>query len=287
MVYKWYSIFLFYILHFYFITSFEVLFYLYYILPYERNLIYDLFDVDKATAEFDLGDTTTTYNVTNSTSWLYETNHCRNNARRMKEANDILYGYCNDYLVSINVIVLIILFGDVYIMYHQRPTDNNNHTTNKPNTFVSPPSPTKTPISALKSNSLSFMGYETVQEHEHQHTIIELTELTNRQKNQTEDDIICEPIDLEAPNQINNNASEETNKKIPPSMISIFAIISPFSTYYLKNSQFIQEFNSSMGFIVIIGLFEYIFFTQIVNQFKVFNLREFLCDLVSKQIITS
>ena len=34
-------------LHLYFLTLFEVIFYIYYIMPYEKELIYNLFDLDK------------------------------------------------------------------------------------------------------------------------------------------------------------------------------------------------------------------------------------------------
>ena len=49
-------------IHLYFFTEFEIFFYIYYILPYEKKLVYDMFSVNKLIARFDDDKVVTLFN---------------------------------------------------------------------------------------------------------------------------------------------------------------------------------------------------------------------------------
>ena len=103
-----YSSFLFYAIHLYFITLFEVLFYLYYILPYEQQLLFGLF-------EFHSNQLTTKYNITITASDLYDAEKCRDDAGRIRRANTPLYSYCYYYIGVITICLISLFCYDVYL----------------------------------------------------------------------------------------------------------------------------------------------------------------------------
>ena len=106
----YYASLLFYAIHFYFITLFEVLFYLYYILPYEQQLLFGLF-------EFDSDQLATKYNITVTASDLYDTEHCRDDTQRIRRANMPLYVYCYYYIAFINICLLGLFCYDVWLHF--------------------------------------------------------------------------------------------------------------------------------------------------------------------------
>ena len=89
-------------LHLYFLTEFEVIFYIYYIMPYEKLLIYNLFDSN------DLSDILPSYNKTLfdlyfQTPNKYDTKKCNEYENRLDNYNNKLFDYCIYYLILIKI----------------------------------------------------------------------------------------------------------------------------------------------------------------------------------------
>jgi hypothetical protein len=55
-----------------------------------------------------------------------------------------------------------------------------------------------------------------------------------------------------------------------------------FILYYYKNSELIKEICKLIQFIILVGIFEYVFFITIVNKYKIANIDTILCNILSK-----
>ena len=55
-----------------------------------------------------------------------------------------------------------------------------------------------------------------------------------------------------------------------------------FIKYYWYNSGFLAELIKTVEFIVLVGIFEYLFFAYIVNKFKIANSKTILCGIYKK-----
>jgi hypothetical protein len=55
-----------------------------------------------------------------------------------------------------------------------------------------------------------------------------------------------------------------------------------FMKYYWYNSGFLAELIKTVEFIVLVGIFEYIFFAYIVNKYKIANSKTILCGIYKK-----
>ena len=55
-----------------------------------------------------------------------------------------------------------------------------------------------------------------------------------------------------------------------------------FIKYYWYNSGFLTELIKTVEFIILVGIFEYLFFAYIVNKFKIANSKTILCDIYKK-----
>mgnify|MGYP006992594716 CR=1 FL=1 len=55
-----------------------------------------------------------------------------------------------------------------------------------------------------------------------------------------------------------------------------------FIIYYWNNSGFISELIKTIEFIILVGIFEYIFFVYIVNKFKIANSKTIFCNIYKK-----
>lgn len=53
-----------------------------------------------------------------------------------------------------------------------------------------------------------------------------------------------------------------------------------FFVYYWKKSVFFAEFCKTVQFIILVGIFEYLFFKTVVNKYKIMDKKTLLCDLV-------
>jgi hypothetical protein len=224
-----YASLLFYAIHLYFITLFEVLFYLYYILPYEQQLLFGLF-------EFHSDQLTAKYNITITASDLYDTEHCRDDTDRIRRANTPLYLYCYYYIGVVSVCFVGLFCYDVSL--HLMKNADANLVSTKIKTITTPTT------NGLTKNTFSFSSVD-----------MQEVELGTMGENKTAKDI-------------------KTEKSVDPPSAS------EKQSNYWKESMFIAEFIRSLYFICFIGVFEYLFFTQIVDNFKVFDLKMILCNLL-------
>ena len=55
-----------------------------------------------------------------------------------------------------------------------------------------------------------------------------------------------------------------------------------FIVYYYKNSKIIKETKKLIQFVLIVGIFEYIFFKYIINKYKVANLDTVICEIIEE-----
>ena len=55
-----------------------------------------------------------------------------------------------------------------------------------------------------------------------------------------------------------------------------------FIKYYWFNSGFLAELIKTIEFIILVGIFEYLFFAYIVNKFKIANSKTILCSIYKK-----
>ena len=55
-----------------------------------------------------------------------------------------------------------------------------------------------------------------------------------------------------------------------------------FVKYYWYNSNFLSELIKTIEFIILVGIFEYLFFSYIVNKYKIANSKTILCGIYKK-----
>ena len=193
------------LIHLTFITEFEIFFYIYYIVPFERKNIYNMFDTE--------------YN-NNYVSYNISLNFCNKEEERMKEYNNKLNIICYYYIGCVNFLLLIAFLYDLrknYCFYF-----GNNE---MPRVLSSP-----------KYLSAAFS---------------------------------IEMVDIEA-----DVVSENKEKEIKNKTDERFII------YYWKNSRFIAKMCETIQLIILLGVFEYVFFTYLFNKFKIVSAKLVLCKLL-------
>jgi hypothetical protein len=55
-----------------------------------------------------------------------------------------------------------------------------------------------------------------------------------------------------------------------------------FIVYYYRNSKIIKETKKLLQFVLIVGIFEYIFFKYIINKYKVANIDTVICEILDE-----
>ena len=206
-------------IHLYFLTEFEILFYIFYIMPYEKELILNLV---KPPADIPY------YNIS------INQNDCDKYQRRLNRSNDRLWNMCVYYLVAINAILFLLFCRDLlqnYIMFIEN--------------FNSRLSPKFNAASSL----MSFKSANNLSEHKKNNdTGIELQPLSNCNGTNGEEDM------------------RETS----------------FVVYYWNNSTFFAEFCKTVQFILLVAVFEYLFFKSVVNKYKILDRKTLLCNVVNE-----
>ena len=91
-------------IHLYFFTEFEILFYIYSILPYEKQLVYDMFSIKKLVDKFDDDIVVKLFNNISDMNTYADSNdkHCSLEQDRIDNNNNKLWTYCFIYIISIN-----------------------------------------------------------------------------------------------------------------------------------------------------------------------------------------
>ena len=200
--------------HLYFLIIFEIFFYLYYIMPYEKTLIYNLFDIS---------DYTDIQNTSNLLSYI----DCEKSQQRLDDFNEKLWIQCMIFVGILNAILFVIFIRDIVIVRKQYQT-----------------------------------AFCTMSPHNSRTTLVE----ADYKKN---DDVDIEmgphfgPVIEEVTTEITSGLGHET-----------------FILYYWKNSKFVKTTGKTVRFIILVGIFEYAFFTLIVDKYKIVNRTTLLCNMV-------
>lgn len=215
-------------LHLYFLTEFEVIFYIYYVMPYESLLIYNLFK------KKDIYSYIPVYNnIYNDT--LYNKNKCRKYQEKLDKYNIKLFNNCIIYIIIINAFLCFLFIHDIYQNYKlfcETATSPKNQKYN--------------------SNS-SLMSFRSSQN------------ITNDYKKNDDNCVELQHIN------VNFDKNEIVEIKTDKGL---------FIVYYYKNSKVINEIIKLFQFILLVGIFEYIFFTTIINKYKIANIDTIICEII-------
>lgn len=234
-------------IHLYFFTEFEIFFYIYYILPYEKDLVYNMFSKKNLLNGLGYSDDFFNNLINNIKSQDYNYNkQCSLEQDRINANHDKLWTYCFIYIMLINVLMFLLFIKDFAICYRDfipfsrtisNSDNSNNNTSGK--SLASLSSPSFSSQSKYKKTDFDF-------------------------------DLEMISIDLET-NKISN---DETSNNI-----SIIKNTS-FCTYYWNRSEFLAATYKTIQFIILIGIFEYLFFSIIINKYKVVSAKLLLCKLL-------
>jgi hypothetical protein len=238
-------------IHLYFFTIFEVLFYIYYILPYEKSIFKHIFDDDISTLS-KINITSLTL-LTPSNSY-FSINKCSKYQNNLDNDNKYIYDYCFIYIYSISSIFIIMFFRDIWKNYINYNSVYTSITTQiQTHIQISKPN-LPSPKYDSKSSIISFGSFQNLKDYK---------------KNDDKESSISM---IEIPK--NNNNENKNNNSI---------IENPtFIIYYWNNSGFISELIKTIEFIIFVGIFEYIFFVYIVNKFKIANSKTIFCNIYKK-----
>lgn len=236
-------------LHLYFLTLFEVIFYIYYVMPYEKELVYNLFNSNDIPI----------YNKTFVDIYhdlYYSEEKCKNYQDKLDSSNLKLFDNCIIYLIIINILLILLFIKDIYQNYtifcdKSISPKNHGQSQNCNLTFNSNSS-----LIAFKSSQNIINDYK-----KNDDSTIELAELTNENKNA-------------------HVHVYELSNKLKLSLISeeIFIV------YYYKNSEVVKEIGKLIQFIILVGIFEYVFFTTIINKYKIANIHTIICKIIKDLI---
>ena len=199
-------------IHLYFLTEFEILFYIFYIMPYEKELILNLVKPPDDIP----------YNIS------INQNQCDKYQHRLDKSNNRLWQMCVYYLITINVILFLLFCRDMLQKYMELS-----------NQVLSPKFNAASSLMAFGS------GNNLCEHKKNDDTGIELQPLSK--------DVV-----------------EETPRE------------TWFVVYYWKKSAFIADFCKTVQFILLVAIFEYLFFKMVVNKYKILDRKTLLCNVVNE-----
>ena len=214
------------LIHICLLTEFEIFFYIYYILPYEKSIFKQLFDINKYISYDD-------FNIKFLDQFDKQNEECYNYQETMDNDNQKLFRYCYIYIGVINFCTIIYFLYDLFKTF---------------NLYCLPNSP--------KYNSRS--------------SLVLFNNFNNDKKNEDNE---FELVDIENPTTL-------TKDKDKDNTINSNDNKAPFYVFYWHTSGFLYEFGKTTQFIILIGIFEYLFFNYIVNKIKIANSKTVLCDIV-------
>jgi hypothetical protein len=175
-----------------------------------------------------------------------------------------LFNKCIIYIIIINVLLILLFIKDIYQNYNSFCEINispKNFQVSKSSHNI---------ITDYKKNDDS--GFELLD-------ISNLNNNTNNTNNNTNNNLKKNTSFEKITNIINNNLKKNTSfEKITNNIDKYFIF------YYYKNSELLKEIFKLIQFIVLVGIFEYLFFTTIVNKYKIANIHTILCKLIKEVI---
>ena len=242
-------------IHLYFFTEFEILFYIYYILPYEKKLVYNMFDVSKLINKFD-DDLVIKLinNISNSKGKSGYNGQCDAEQDRIDNSNNKLWTYCFIYIIFINSILFSLFVYDLILNYklynetkdHKIIKQSNQNSDKKYNS--------QSALTAFGSGSKLDRYYKKTDN-------IATFEI----------DMIDLELDL-----------TEVSVNNSPTNIIEKSIYNSYYIYYWNKSVLVIAMCNTVKFILFIGMFEYLFFVFIINKFKIVNSELLLCKLLKE-----
>ena len=243
-------------IHLYFFTEFEIFFYIYYILPYEKELVYNMFDINKLLARFD-DDVVITLINNISNSGVNKNNydkHCDSEQERIDNSNNKLWTYCFIYIISINAILCLFFVYDLILNYrlYNETKDHKIIKQNNDKKFDS-----KSILTAFGSGNNLDLNYK---------------------KTDNISSFEIDMIDLE----INTNVGDVIVSSSPLNKVVKGNTNNSFCIYYWNKSVLVIAISNTLKFILFIGIFEYLFFAFIINKFKIVNSELLLCKLLKE-----
>jgi hypothetical protein len=219
-------------LHLYFISEFEIFFYIYYVMPYENEIIYNLFN------QKDMSSYISCYNNIYIETF-YNDKKCRQYQDKLDNYNVTLINNCVVYIIVINALFFLLIGFDLYQNYSSFV-----------NLSVSP----KNQIYNTNSSLMSFRSSQN---------------MTNDYKKNDDNSIELEHINTNFDKKDNVIEIKNETKEI-------------FIVYYYKNSKIIKETKKLIQFVLLVGIFEYIFFKYIINKYKVANIDTVICEIIEE-----
>jgi len=215
-------------IHLYLLTIFEVFFYIYYIMPYEKTIFNHIFDGDIS------------YIPKINTTYIPLQN-CNEYQNDLDENNEKLWNSCFIYIVTSSSIFVAVFFRDLW----------KNYSAYNVITTI-PSSPRYDPKSAI----VSFGSFQNLNDYK-------------KTDDKKMDDKEASIEMISSPKNTENNSS--------------VLIENPtFIKYYWYSSGFLKEFIKTLEFILLVGIFEYLFFVYIVNKYKIANSKTILCNIYKK-----
>jgi hypothetical protein len=223
-------------------------------MPYEKLLIFNLFDTS------DLEKILPLYNKTYIETYnnKYSKNKCNAYQNRLDTYNSKLFNYCIIYIIIINVLLVMLFIKDIYQNYSIFCE-----------TCISPTNQ-KYKLSCNPNSSL--MAFKSSQN------------IANDYKKNDDNGVELRDVNINTGINIETSHSKEfnnTNNEFNPIRIKNDDL---FIVYYYKNSELMKEIFKLIQFIILVGIFEYVFFTTIVNKYKIANIDTILCNIESKII---
>lgn len=247
-------------IHLYFFTEFEILFYIYYILPYEKQLVYDMFSIKKLITRFDDDVVLKLFNNISDSDLYANDKHCSLEQDRIDNNNNKLWTYCFIYIISINSILFLLFIYDITMnyKYYQENKDHKiiKQTNTKDKTFNS-----QSALAAFGSGTALDLNYK---------------------KTDNISSFEIDMIDLEINTDIGNGNGNVAVSSSPLNMMVKGIPSNSFCYYYCNKSVLIITICKTVKFIVFIGVFEYLFFVFIINKFKIVNSELLLCKLLKE-----
>ena len=233
-------------IHLYFFTEFEILFYFYYILPYEKQLVYNMFSRDKILDSLEYNDDIIEL-IDNMKTHDYDYDkQCSLENDRIDANHHKLWTYCFIYIIIMNVLLFLLFVKDFVTCYRDfLPFSKGLKIGTGIGIGTNVSSKSLSALSALSSPSF------------HNQTKYKKT------------DFDFEMVDLESLSLTTASSSS----------IIVSKNVS-FRLYYWNKSEFLLAFCKTVQFIILIGIFEYLFFSIIVNKYKVVSAKLLLCKLL-------
>jgi hypothetical protein len=190
------------------------------------------------------------YNITTLLNTTKYDKQCISEQERLDRSNEKLWTYCLGYIITVNALLFLFFLKDLVLayrtFYYVKDTKYNSNSS-----LVAFGSINNLTPKYKKTDNVSFE--------------IELIDLEK-------------DLDLEKHLDLEKNIDLEKHLDLDKN-ISIVKYNS-FCIYYWKKSEFLFAIYKTIQFIIVIGIFEYLFFITIVNKYKVINAKILLCKLL-------